>query len=184
MDTIEALERCFDHAEAVIAKVETDQHGLPTPCSEWTVDDLMEHMIGVVARLGAAASGTPVEAQSGDVTPSGDRAARFSKAAASALAAWRVPGVLDQVIDGGAGPMPGKVLAGINLLDTATHTWDLATATGQPATLPEPVATAALEASRAIVSPEVRPGRFGPEIGAPAGAGPTEQLVAFLGRTP
>ena len=32
--------------------------------------------------------------------------------------------------------MPGRMLAGINLLDTATHTWDIATATGQPAQLP------------------------------------------------
>jgi uncharacterized protein (TIGR03086 family) len=83
-----------------------------------------------------------------------------------------------------AGPMPGHVLAGINLLDTATHTWDLATATGQPPALPDDVATAALEASHAIISPETRPGRFGPEVPAPEGAAPTEVLVAFLGRTP
>ncbi len=80
--------------------------------------------------------------------------------------------------------MPGHVVAGINLLDTATHTWDLATATGQPAELPEPVATAALEASEQIVSPEIRTGRFGPEQPVPAGASPTARLVAFLGRTP
>ena len=66
--------------------------------------------------------------------------------------------------------MPGHALAGINLLDTATHTWDLATATGQPAALPDDVATAALEASRATITPEIRPGRFGPEVAAPAGA--------------
>ena len=80
--------------------------------------------------------------------------------------------------------MPGRVLAGINLLDTATHTWDLATATGQPSTLPDGVATAALEVSRATISPELRPGRFGPEVPVAADAGPTEQLVAFLGRRP
>ena len=63
--------------------------------------------------------------------------------------------------------MPGRVLAGINLLDTATHTWDIATATGQPAKLPDGVAEAALEASRATISAEIRPGRFGPELPAP-----------------
>ena len=90
------------------------------------------------------------------------------------MAAWRTPGVLDRVVDAGPGPMPGRVLAGINLLDTATHTWDLATATGQPAELPEPVAVAALEASGEIVSPELRPGRFGPEQAAPDGASTTD----------
>ncbi len=91
--------------------------------------------------------------------------------------------MLDRTIDGGPGPMPGRVLAGINLLDTATHTWDLAIATGQPATLPDDVADAALEASHTIVSAELRVGRFGPEVVAPEGADPTERLVAFLGRT-
>jgi uncharacterized protein (TIGR03086 family) len=79
--------------------------------------------------------------------------------------------------------MPGRVLASINLLDTATHTWDLATATGQPAELPEAVATAALEASRTVISPEIRQGRFADEQVAPAGATPTQQLVAYLGRS-
>lgn len=80
--------------------------------------------------------------------------------------------------------MPGRVLASINLLDTATHTWDLATATGQPSALPDEVANAALEAGLATISPDIRPGRFGPEVAAPVGAGPTERLVAFLGRIP
>ena len=92
--------------------------------------------------------------------------------------------MLDRVVDAGRGPMPGHVLASINLLDTATHTWDLATATGQDQELPADVASAAMEASRLIVDDEIRPGRFGPEQIAPDGASATQRLVAFLGRTP
>ena len=114
-----------------------------------------------------------------------DPAAQFRDSGGAALAGWRTPGVLDRVdrrrSRTDAGP---RALAGINLLDTATHTWDLATATGQPAELPEPVAVAALEASQTIVSPDIRPGRFGPEQAAPDGASTTQRLVAFLGRTP
>lgn len=180
MDMITALAQTFAHAGSVIAGVRAEQHGDKTPCTEWTVGELLEHMIGVVAGLGRAAGGQrPSPFVLGD-----DPAAQFDEAAAAALAAWRAPGVLDRVIDGGAGPMPGSVLAGINLLDTATHTWDLATATGQPPELPEPVAVGALEASRSIVSPEIRAGRFGPEQPAPDGASATVRLVAFLGRTP
>lgn len=137
-------------------------------------------VIGVVAGLGSAAGGRPPA----PFVLGEDPAAQFDEAAAATLAAWRTPGVLDQVVDSGAGPMPGHVLAGINLLDTATHTWDLATATGQPSELPEPVAAAALEASRSIVAPEIRTGRFGPERPAPADASTTTRLVAFLGRIP
>ncbi|MGH9112554.1 MAG: TIGR03086 family metal-binding protein [Acidimicrobiales bacterium] len=180
MDIVDALDQTFHHAHQVIGRVRPDQHSEKTPCDEWSVRDLLEHMIGVVAGLGTAAAGTPTRAFALDADP----AAQFQDAATSALAAWRIPGVLDRVLDGGPGPMPGRVLAGINLLDTATHTWDLATATGQPAALPDDVASAALEASRATISPEIRTGRFAPEVAAGVSASATDKLVAFLGRTP
>ena len=180
MDLIASLDETFQHAYVVIGGVDTEQYGDKTPCQEWTVRDLLEHMIGVVAGLGAAAAGSaPERFELAD-----DPAAQFDLAAAAALAAWRTPGVLDRVVDAGPGPMPGRVLAGINLLDTATHTWDLAVATGQPSALPDTVATAALEASWATISPAIRNGRFGPEISVPADASATDRLVAFLGRTP
>ena len=180
MELIEALDSTFQHAHKVIAGVEPSQHERPTPCAEWRVRDLLEHMVGVVAGMGTAASGQ----ERTEFVLSDDPAAQFEAAAAVTMTAWRRPGVLEQIIDGGAGPMPGQVLASINLLDTATHAWDLATATGQPATLPEPVAEAAMAASRQIVTPELRPGRFGPECTPAAGADATDRLVAFLGRTP
>jgi uncharacterized protein (TIGR03086 family) len=180
MDLIDALDRTFAQARDVVAGVRPDQYDDETPCREWTVRELLEHMIGVVDGLGAAASGrTPQPFSLG-----ADPAAQLDAAATSAMAGWRTPGVLDRIVDAGPGPMPGHALASINLLDTATHTWDLATATGQPAALPDDLATAALEASHAIVNAELRPGRFGPAVPAPAGATPTQMLVAFLGRTP
>jgi uncharacterized protein (TIGR03086 family) len=180
VDVTAALEQTFTHTSGVLAGVQADQLDDPTPCREWTVRQLLEHMIGVVAGLGSAAAGKPPA----EFVLGADPAAQFDEAATAALAAWRTPGVLDGIVDIPAGSMPGHVVAGINLLDTATHTWDLATATGQPAELPEPVATAALEASEQIVSPEIRTGRFGPEQPVPAGASTTARLVAFLGRTP
>ena len=180
MEILEALDLTFQHAQQVIGNVRPDQLDKKTPCAEWTVRDLLEHQIGVVAGLGAAAAGEPRP----EFTLSTDPAAQFAEVSAATMQAWRAPGALDQTVNAGPGPMPGRVLAGINLLDTATHTWDLATATGQPAALPDDVAEAAVEECRVIVSPELRVGRFGPEVAAPAGADATTQLVAFLGRTP
>jgi uncharacterized protein (TIGR03086 family) len=180
MELIDALEQTFQHAGGVIGNVRADQYDDPTPCPAWAVRDLLSHTIGVVAGLGAAAAGDPPA----EFALGADPAAQFREAAAAALAAWRTPGVLDKIVDAGPGPMPGRLLAGINLLDTATHTWDIASATGQPTQLPTAVAEAALEASRVTISAEIRPGRFGPEVPAAPDAGPTEQLVAFLGRQP
>jgi uncharacterized protein (TIGR03086 family) len=180
MDLISSLDETFQHAHHVIGGVRPEQYGDKTPCTEWTVQDLLAHMIGVVEGLGAAASGASPQR----FELASDPARQFDDAAASALAAWRSPGVLDRIVDAGPGPMPGRVLAGINLLDTATHTWDLATATGQPAGLPDGVALAAMEVSLSTITPEIRPGRFAPEVAAPSDASPTDRLVAFLGRTP
>ena len=180
MEILDALDQTFEHAPHVIGNVRPDQLDNKTPCAEWTVRDLLEHQIGVVAGLGAAAAGEPRPS----FTLGNDPAAQFAEVSAATLQAWRAPGALDQMIDAGPGPMPGRVLAGINLLDTATHTWDLATATGQPPALPAGVAAAAIEASQQIVTPQLREGRFGPAVAAPEGADATTQLIAFLGRTP
>ena len=127
MDLTDALEQTFANAGSVIAGVRADQYDDKTPCVEWTVRDLLAHMIGVVSGLGSAAAGRPQEA----FELADDPAAQFDDVATAALSAWRQPGVLDRVIDAGPGPMPGRALGSINLLDTATHTWDLAIATGQ-----------------------------------------------------
>ena len=180
MDVVDALDKTFTHAHGVIAGVRRDQHDMPTPCSEWTVTELLEHMVGVVAGLGAAAAGTqPTPFELGD-----DPAAQFAAAAQTAMSAWRSAGRPRQDRrrrarsdarpsagrdqpprhrDSHVGPRHGDRSAG---------------------RLPDDVAEAALEASRATISPEIRPGRFGPEVDAPSGASATDALVAFLGRTP
>ena len=180
MDIVDALEQTYGHTAALLANVSPEGLDATTPCEGWTVRDLLAHTIAVVHGLGAAASGaTAPPFELGE-----DPAAQFAITAEANLAAWRADGVMDRIVNGGPGPMPGRALAGINLLDTATHAWDLAVATGQASDLPPGVAEAALEASRQIISPEIRPGRFAPEVEATPGASPTEQLAAFLGRHP
>ena len=180
MDLLVSLDHTFQHAGDVIARFTPEQLDHATPCDEWTVRDLLGHMIGVVGLFGTMAGGAPPEPF--ELGP--DPGSQFRELSRGTLAAWGRPGVFDEVLDSRAGSMPGRALASINLLDTATHSWDLARATGQPAELPDDVARAALEASRQVVSDELREGRFGPPVPAPDGAGPTDQLVAYLGRRP
>ncbi len=179
MEILKALESSFNHTSGVIAGVQASQYNDKTPCEEWNVRELLEHTIGVVAGMGASVTGS---ARS-EFVLSSDPKAQFDELAAATLSAWKTPGILEQIIDGGAGPMPGSVLARINLLDTTTHAWDLAKATGQEAILPEDLATTALKVAQGTISEEIRPGRFAPEIKMD-NVGPTERLAAFLGRMP
>ena len=180
MELIAALDKSFNHTHNVLLNVSPEHYASSTPCSEWDLRALLDHTIGVVHGLGCAAAG----AQAGEFVLSDDPAGQFRAAADAALAAWSTPGVMEQIITAGAGPMPGSVLAGINLLDTTTHAWDIATTLGRPASVPDDVADVALQQARAIIAPEIRPGRFADPVEPPADAGPTDLLVCFLGRRP
>ena len=184
MELVDALDQTFDHAYKVVAGVQPTQYGDPTPCDEWNVQQLLTHIVAVTTVMGEATAAGEASRRPNDVALAEDPTAQFRAAADAALAGWRKPGIMDETINAGPGPMPGRALAGINLLDTATHSWDLARATGQSSELPPAVAEAALEASHQIVNDQLRPGRFGPELDAPKDCGPTDRLVAFLGRTP
>ena len=67
-----------------------------------------------------------------------------------------------------------------------THGWDLARAIGRPTDLDPGLAAGLLTQARLAVSDAYRgpdgQALFGPAGGVPAGAGPADQLAAFLGR--
>jgi uncharacterized protein (TIGR03086 family) len=184
MELVDGLDRTFDHAHDVVGGIRPDQLSDPTPCTEWDVRALLAHTIGVVANIGARVMGETPAGPPDEFELDDDPARQFRAAADATLAAWRTPGVLERTVDGGAGPMPGRMLAGINLIDTATHSWDLARATGQVLAMEAACAQLALETARSTIVDEVRPGRFGPPVEVPADARDVDQLVAFLGRQP
>lgn len=181
MELTDALSETFDHAAKVVAGVGPDQLDDPTPCTEWNVQTLLSHSLGTIVNMGRSASGDELVAM---VALEDDRGAQFRKEADRTLAAWRARG-LDGEVDVGAGPMPAAAALSVNLIDTATHSWDLARATGQDAALPDDLAAVVLAASEQVVNDDVR--RFAgiaPAIPAGADATPTDRLVAFMGRQP
>lgn len=182
--TVQDLAVAFTFTEAAIAGVKPDQWADPTPCSEWNVRELVNHTIAVLSTFSHAAAGT--EGPNGDPPDfTSDNPARaFREAADRGLAAW--PAAVKDTVNIGS-EMPGSVALGINLLDTLTHGWDIATATGQNTDLPQGSAAAALAASHHSVPAEARgpdgPG-FAPTIEIGPEASPTDALVAYLGRRP
>ena len=79
----------------------------------------------------------------------------------------------------------GHVALGMNLVDTLTHGWDIAIATGQNSELPPDAAAAALTSARVIVTEQFRAfAGFAPAAQTDEGASPTDQLIAFVGRKP
>lgn len=180
--TIDALTEAFNFTGRAIDGVGPDQWDNPTPCSEWNVRELVNHTIGAVLTFAAAAAGSePPNGETRDFTQA-DPGAAFRRAAEAAGAAW--PDAVGGMVTLGA-EMPGSAAVGINLLDTLTHGWDIARATGQSATLPEASAAAALAASHQTVSEEARgTAGFAPAVDPGPDPSATDALVAFLGRQP
>ncbi|MDQ6726645.1 MAG: TIGR03086 family metal-binding protein [Actinomycetota bacterium] len=181
---IEALDTAFAHTHRVVSGIDPDQLDGPTPCPEWDLRTLLGHMIAVVANCGRGAGGDALLPNPLTVPLRTDLASQFRDEADRTLAAWRACAPYGEV-DIGAGPMPTPAAMAINLLDTSAHSWDIARATGQNATLPDELATTLLGLSGDIVKDEFRAfAGFDPPVPVPAESSATDQLVAFLGRRP
>jgi uncharacterized protein (TIGR03086 family) len=97
--------------------------------------------------------------------------------------AFRQPGVLERVVSVPFGSVPGAVALHLRITEVLVHGWDLARATGQPATFPENLAEQELAFSRGKLG-DIPGDRhpFAPSQPVPAGAAAIDRLAACLGR--
>jgi uncharacterized protein (TIGR03086 family) len=182
-DPVALSERSYDLAGHTIAGVRPEQLDSPTPCSEWTVGDLINHMIGAHFYFTAALRGQQMDP---DAPPpdfaAHDPSGTFNQASSEMLRAWREPGALDRTVQTLMGPMPAQMLIGMFTMDNLAHAWDLARATGQDESLDPQLAEHLLVMIRQVDPPRGEGSPFGPEQPAPEGATPVQKLAAYLGR--
>lgn len=178
------LRPAADALAALIAGTTPDQLDNATPCSEWAVRDLLNHLVGGAHMFAGAFAGSAPAAPDGPVDLLGDDLSATWQSAADTLAASiDAPGALDNLVPMPWGPTPGAVVYEILKFDVVMHAWDLARATGQEVVLPDDLVEGTLAVAQQLISPEMRAsGAFGPEVAAPQGAGAIERLAAFTGR--
>jgi uncharacterized protein (TIGR03086 family) len=175
--------------EPVIGAIGPEQHALSTPCTDWNIGQLLNHVIGAL-HLGAAllSDTAPMVAVGPGQVPAddlvGDDALAAYRAGVAALESAATHDAIASAHVTPMGELPGAALAGFVTLDVLVHGWDLATATGQPARLdPELAETMLAFATQAM--PE---GQRGPLMADPVAVGSdadaTDRLVAFTGRNP
>jgi uncharacterized protein (TIGR03086 family) len=183
-DTAE-LEDVLQTTGAIVAGVKRDQYGLPTPCPDYDVGTLLNHIVGWVGVFADGASQQPPHNDPATYEVGPDPAAEFDAAAQRLVAAFR-DGAAERGIDLGNGPSPGSMILGVILIEYIGHGWDLAMATDQPAPYSERSIAAAKAAAAANLKPEYRgPDKsFGDIVEVPDDASPLDQLVGLLGRAP
>jgi uncharacterized protein (TIGR03086 family) len=172
------LERTIAGVERLILQVRPEQWTNPTPCPDWNVRQLVNHIVAGNLRFAALVSGRPVAPDASD-----DPAKAFHLAAIALRDGFAQPGALELSYQSPFGELPGPALIHLRIGEMLTHGWDLARATGQRAELPDDLAEQELALFRAQLGE-------GPRDGSPVGqpqavaedAAAMDRLAAFLGR--
>jgi uncharacterized protein (TIGR03086 family) len=178
-EMLDTLDDIYANANRLVAGVGTEQWELPTPCTEWDVRQLVNHMAGSSKVCAAAASRG--SRPSGDDHLGDAPVASFASAARQAQLAWRAEGATEGQVSIPA-DMPAIAALAVNILDIGTHSWDLATATGQDHGLNDRAIETIDQWNRRVVNDDVRAGRgFGDDLG-PQGDDRLANMLAFVGR--
>ena len=178
------LEQAIASTRAVLAGVSKEQLDDDTPCAQWKVSALINHIVGGQYFFEACAKGDPPSGNDTDFSAT-DFVSAFDEGARRSVEAFSADGVMQKTLTLPFGQMPGAAFLGIAATDTFTHGWDLAKATGQDTTLNDALAAQLLAGAKQFIQPALRSeagNPFGPEQTAPAGASNADQLAAFLGR--
>jgi uncharacterized protein (TIGR03086 family) len=182
MEPIAALASSYESLERLLLSLGPDDLSAQTPCEEWKVRDVLEHVLGnIEVFTGVARDGKqfapPEERQRLD----GDPAATLRTAADENLEAWRG----SDAVDTPTGMIPGVSLFDINLADTVLHTWDIAKGTGRdPGVDPDVVDVVLTKMEGEWHQIGHQMGAFGPPCEAAPDAPPYDRLVALTGRQP
>jgi uncharacterized protein (TIGR03086 family) len=174
-DLLELYERASEWTATKVAGA-TTKLDAATPCDQWDVRTLLNHMLDTQHYFTGAARGEEVSPPSpkppellGD-----DPVAAFDRARAEALSTFAEPGVIEKT-----GPS-----LGIAFSDLLLHGWDLAKATAQDVTMPEGLPGAAYQMIHGRFTDDQRKGVFKPEVTVASDASAQDKLLAYTGRDP
>lgn len=186
------LSPATDILAALVRNVGDDQLTRPTPCPDYTVGDLLDHIGGLaVAFTGAAKKvhhdGPPL-GPSGDAGRLGpDWRTRIPRHLDTLALVWRSPEAWTGTTEVGGVEMPGEVAGLVALDEVVVHGWDLAVSTGQPFTWePELLDSVAgfVEPFAAPDEESSRAGLFGPVVAVGSDATPLDRVLGLTGRDP
>jgi uncharacterized protein (TIGR03086 family) len=177
MDVLSQLDELGPHLAGVVGGISPDQLDNQTPCANFTVRGVLEHMIGGATVFAAAFRGD--EPATPDTT---DVLAGFGPALQDLVQAIHAPGALERAVQAPFGEVPGETFARFVVLDGIVHGWDLATATGQSYDPPEPLVAEVESFAKDALTPLRDGDTFAEAVEPAASATPIERLAALTGR--
>ena len=174
---------------ALLLGVTDEDLTAPTPCPEWTVAALLDHLMGLSLAFAQAARKLTDEAGAGP--PPAPSAANLPPHWRSRMpvlleelaTAWKDPAAWTGTAQAGGVTMPAADMGVVAMNELVMHSWDLAQATGQEFAADPRILEALIEfLSRAPA--DGTPGMFGPVVPLEDEADLLEQALARAGRDP
>lgn len=183
MEDIDILAGILDKTGSLIANTTSDQWSAQTPCPDFDVQALLEHIVGWLQVFDAAANGEKFAGDPTSYDVNDSSAADFRTHAQGMLEGWRRLGA-DRMVSLSGGEMPGQMAYSMAFMEYMAHGWDLARGTGQPIPFTDEEAAEALRRGRQTLQPQYRGDQIGPEIAVSDDATLIDQFAAFMGRQP
>lgn len=182
-----ALTECAAEAVRVTRHVDPARLAGPTPCADWDVRTLVNHLVlytshGLEHR--ALRKSLPDELTGRDFAADADWAQAYADRIERALAAWQDPAVWEGGIDLGFTAMPAPEIASLITKELAVHGWDLARATGQEFRTTEATGVLILSVVDAHAEVYRQYDGFAEPVVMSAAATPFERALANSGRDP
>jgi uncharacterized protein (TIGR03086 family) len=185
MDKIELLTGVLSKTGDLMEGTKKDMQKLPTPCPDYEVADLVNHVVGWLQVFDADCNGRTYEGNASEYHCKIHPATEFNAAATSLLTGWKKYG-FDRKVRMMGSEMPAETVFNMTVMEYMTHGWDLAVATGQPIPYTEQEAQATY--ARAVTTlPAQYRGENMPfaKIVEVADTAPAiDRLIGFMGRTP
>jgi uncharacterized protein (TIGR03086 family) len=185
VDLPEVHARALDATHRYVAGVAPDQWGLQSVCAEWTVRELVNHIVTGnywAYELGGGKSIEEVgDVLDGDVLGS-DPSRAYDDSALVAAAVFREPGAMERPCAVSYGPVPGSVYCGHRLIEAVIHGWDIAKSTDQDTTLDPELVEAVWIVGEPQIDLLAPSGMFGVTRTVPDDADRQTKVLAILGR--
>jgi uncharacterized protein (TIGR03086 family) len=183
---IRLLEPAIGYALAAAAAVTPQFLPRRTPCLRWDLGMLLRHASESLAAICEGIDAGCIERYPAgeDADVARDPAQAFRDRARRLLGACAGPGREHEVVHIADRLLPASAMAGAGALEIAVHGWDISRACGRCQPIPPALAADLLAIAPLLVPATGRHPLFAAPVSVPPEAGPSDQLAAFLGRSP
>lgn len=189
MSNAQLIVRAAGVLREIVGQVKPDQLDAPTPCTEFDVRKLVNHLLFWGPSLVGAARkenvAPPAESEADVDLAAGDWQAALLAHVTNVVDAWSRPEAWEGVAHiGGPMELPSDLIGGMVVGELVVHGWDLARATGQQPVWAEDL----LEYLHGEVAKSAEVGRqmgaYAEEVAVPETAPPLDRVLALTGRDP